>query len=349
MSPEAGRPLLTTIIPTYRRPQLLRRAIESVLQQDYDALQVCVYDNHSGDETAGIVAEMARADPRVRYFCHERNIGGLANFQHGMARVDTPYFSFLSDDDYLLPGFFAASVAALDAAPEAIFWAGLTLRVDDQGGFFDARMDSWQREGIFPPPAGVLRMLHGDAPCWAGTLFRRQAIDEIGLLDEQVGGAADLDYMLRAAARHPYIVSKMPVAVFTMNQASVSETAPLSMFWPGWLKMIENMRGVDALSADAREQIAGALHADARRMLFRRGAAALAKGSYTFARQSAQVLRQQYGMVARQMLLRAIATVCEALPPAQWLYTRCYRAVERRIVRRRDALRIKYSGILRQA
>jgi glycosyltransferase involved in cell wall biosynthesis len=341
------QPQITTVIPTFRRPALLRRAMLSVLEQDYSAFQLYVYDNASGDETAEVVAELARNDSRVRYHCHDQNIGGLANFQYGLARVDTPYFSFLSDDDYLLPGFFRKSVVSLDASREAIFWAGLTLRLDSQGGFFDARLDKWEREGLFSPPDGVLRMLHGDAPCWAGTLFRRQAIDEIGLLDEQVGGPADLDYMLRAAARHPYIVSKAPVAVYTMNPTSFSETAPLSVFWPGWLKMIENIR--DALPADAREQIVEALHADASRMLFRRGAGALAKGKdgYEFARQSAQALQQQYRMAARSFLLLAIAGVCERAPVLQRIYTAAYRAAERRIVRQRSALQAKYAGFER--
>jgi glycosyltransferase involved in cell wall biosynthesis len=319
----------------------------SVLQQDYPALQLRVYDNASGDETAAVVAEFARHDNRIHYHCHEQNIGGLANFQFGLARVDTPYFSFLSDDDYLLPGFLRASAASLDESAEAIFWAGLTLRLDGVGGFFDARLDKWDREGLFYPPDGMLRMLRGDAPCWTGTLFRRQVVDEIGLLDEKVGGPADLDYMLRAAARHPYIVSKTPVAVFTMNPDSFSETAPLSAFWPGWLKMIENIEAIDTLSAVARKQVVEALHADASRMLFRRAARALAKGDYEFARKSAHALRQQYGMAGRDLLLRTIASVCEHVPLTQRTYTAAHRAVERQMVRKRGALAEKYAGVVR--
>ena len=348
MSPEAEPALVTTIIPTFRRPQLLRRAIASVLEQDFAALRLCIYDNDSGDETAAVVGEFARTDPRVRYVCHERNIGGLANFQFGLARVDTPYFSFLSDDDYLLPGFFSAAVPAMEAAPEAIFWAGLTIRRETDGGFFDARVDKWPSEGLFFPPDGLQRLLGGDAPCWAGTIFRREALDEIGLLDEQVGAAADLDYMLRAAARHPYLVSKAPVAVFTMNPAAVSETAPLAVFWPGWLKMVDNVQAVESLSPEARAQVSETLHADARRMLFRRGANALAKGRHDFARQCAQALRDQYGLRAKPMLLRAIAALCQALPPAQWFYTASYRAAERRIIAKRAALRDRYAGLERR-
>lgn len=60
MSNVSQKPMITTIIPTYRRPRLLRRAIRSVLNQTYPHFQVCVYDNASGDETATIVADNIR-------------------------------------------------------------------------------------------------------------------------------------------------------------------------------------------------------------------------------------------------------------------------------------------------
>jgi glycosyltransferase involved in cell wall biosynthesis len=70
----AFKPLITTIIPTCRRPHLLRRAIKSVLNQTYPHFQVCVYDNASGDETAEVVSEFAKKDPRIKYHCHSENI-----------------------------------------------------------------------------------------------------------------------------------------------------------------------------------------------------------------------------------------------------------------------------------
>jgi glycosyltransferase involved in cell wall biosynthesis len=96
-----SKPLITTIIPTYRRPKLLRRAIKSVLNQTYPHFQVCVYDNASWDETADVVAEIAKKDARVKYHCHAENIGAIRNFNYGMVHVNTPFFSFLSDDDIL--------------------------------------------------------------------------------------------------------------------------------------------------------------------------------------------------------------------------------------------------------
>ena len=72
MNSISSAPLITTIIPTYRRPKLLQRAIRSVLNQTYPHFQVCIYDNASGDDTAAVVAEIAKGDPRVKYHCHPK-------------------------------------------------------------------------------------------------------------------------------------------------------------------------------------------------------------------------------------------------------------------------------------
>lgn len=52
--------LITTILPTYRRPQLLKRAIESVLKQTMQDFNLYIFDNASQDETPEIVSKYQR-------------------------------------------------------------------------------------------------------------------------------------------------------------------------------------------------------------------------------------------------------------------------------------------------
>src|SRR5438105_3287010 len=63
------------VIPTYRRPGLLRRAVRSALAQTHSDLEVWVYDNASGDETEAVVAELAAVDARLHYHRHQHNLG----------------------------------------------------------------------------------------------------------------------------------------------------------------------------------------------------------------------------------------------------------------------------------
>jgi glycosyltransferase involved in cell wall biosynthesis len=120
---------ITTIIPTFRRPHLVGRAICSVLSQNYEKFEVRVLDNASGDETGEVVKRIASGDPRVTYHCHPFDIGPWRNFKYGLDSVETPFFNLLSDDDALLPGFFTAALDSLERHPQAGMFAGATVRV----------------------------------------------------------------------------------------------------------------------------------------------------------------------------------------------------------------------------
>jgi glycosyltransferase involved in cell wall biosynthesis len=344
---QAVSPLITAIIPTYRRPQLLRRAISSVLEQEDARLQVCVYDNASGDETADVVASLAAKDSRVIYYQHPTNIGGLANFMFGMSRVKTPFFSLLSDDDYLLPEFYRRALAGLSQEPRAMCWAGITVSVDERGTVWDARVGHWPREGLLEAPDGFMAMTGGMAPMWTGILFRRTALDLVGMLDPEVLGPSDLEYVLRLAARFPYVLQKHPSAVFTLNSESFSATQPMSSFWPGWKRMLEKFSTDDVLDDAFKKQALHALSEDAQRMLFRRGANALAGARYDFVRDAADALKSDCGLTGRAALLRVLAAGCKHISMVQQAYTIAYRLAERHIVDSRNALQAEYGHLLK--
>ena len=342
-------PLITTIIPTYQRPKLLRRAIASALEQVGVPLQVCVYDNASGDETAEVVAALAAEDSRLVYRAHASNIGGLANFEFGLSRVDTPFFSLLSDDDYLLPGFYRRALAGLEMYPQAMCWAGMTLNVDERGRICDARVRNWPREGIYEPPDGFIRMTGGMAPTWTGILYRREVLDSVGMLDADVLGPSDLEFCLRLAAKFPYILEKHPSAVFTLNSESFSSTQPMSSFWPGWQRMMQKFEADDSLADAFKQEALKALRKDARRMLLRRGANGLAAGRMDFVRDAAAALMTDCGQAGQAYLLRIIAATCARSSVMQRAYTHTYRLAERRIIRSRSVLQEEYGSLLRTA
>lgn len=213
-----GEPMITTIIPTYRRPKLLRKAIISVLNQTYPHFQVCVYDNASGDETSGIVAEIAREDPRVTYHCHSENIGGIANFNYGMKKVTSPFFSLLSDDNTLLPTFFEDAICLLNQHPEAVLYAGRTVGIDEKGVQEDyERTHVWDAGLVFPPD-GLLHVIEKDLPgSIDGVLFRREVLDSIGLFDPSFNGAIDQDYMMRITRNHICYISKRHCVLYLLH------------------------------------------------------------------------------------------------------------------------------------
>src|SRR6266404_1458576 len=102
---------IVTVIPTFCRPQLLVRAVKSILSQNSEC-EAWVFDDASGDDTEIVVRKLG---PRVRYFRHLVNRGMMANTNFAVHSVDAEFFTILNDDDYLLPGFFDAAMQCFTA------------------------------------------------------------------------------------------------------------------------------------------------------------------------------------------------------------------------------------------
>lgn len=94
-------PLVSIGIPTYNRAGLLKRSIESALNQNYRNLEVIVSDNHSIDETKYVCQHYHSKDNRFRYIRQPRNIGPGANFAQVLKNSSGQFFMWLADDDWL--------------------------------------------------------------------------------------------------------------------------------------------------------------------------------------------------------------------------------------------------------
>jgi GT2 family glycosyltransferase len=307
-------PLITTIIPTYQRPAMLRRAIGSALAQSYTALRVCVYDNAGDPENAAVVAGFD--DPRVEYLRHPRNLGAFANFQFGLSWVSTPFFSFLADDDILLPDFYATAMAALDQEPTAAFAAMRVVLVDGAGSML-AVDGAGLGPGLYRPPDGLLTLVERGHINWVGILFRRTALEQVPALDERTAPSFDLDFELRLAARSPFVVCDQPGALMVHHHGSASVEARLSDTWPAFLQIIDNATGAEATPAPVRQRLREAMERELAGRLYRIGRAAARQGQVDEADRAAALIAERYGWHRRATLIRLTARICAAVPPTR--------------------------------
>lgn len=328
--------MITTIIPTYRRPQLLARAVRSVLAQSYPHFQVIVYDNGSGDDTAGVVAALAAEDSRVRYEAHPENIGALKNFNYGLGRVDSDYFSLLSDDDLLLPHFYEQAMQGFADYPTAMFVATPVILVDERGRVLLVTGNEWA-PGLYTAPKALLQMARREHFVWTGLLFRREVL-ELGLLDPEIGLSSDMDLQLRIASRHAIAVAPRPGAIFLVHTASPSSYPRIRQYWPGWARMIAKIADNAQLTPEVRKAVQRGLERRLASALFRIGILSSSRGYEEEALLAAATLQSRYGHRLKPMLLRAVAGSCRRVPGV--------RAVLHAVVTR---LRWRRRGLLRQA
>ena len=111
-------PLVSVVIPTYNRAHCLSRAIDSVLAQTHDNLEIVVVDDGSRDETRDVIQERYGHEKRVKYF-YQKNTGVSGARNHGMAESQGDFVALLDSDDVWFPWKLEAQLAVFRAFPEA--------------------------------------------------------------------------------------------------------------------------------------------------------------------------------------------------------------------------------------
>lgn len=85
-------PLVSVGIPTYNRPEGLRRTLECITGQTYKNLEIIVSDNCSpGPVNEKVVREFMARDRRIRYFRQDENKGAGFNFRFGLGQSSQTY------------------------------------------------------------------------------------------------------------------------------------------------------------------------------------------------------------------------------------------------------------------
>lgn len=93
-------PLVSVGIPTYNRPEGLRRTLECITNQTYKNLEIIVSDNCSPTaETETVVNEFIKKDRRIKFFRQEENKGPYLNYKFVLERSRGEFFMLAADDD----------------------------------------------------------------------------------------------------------------------------------------------------------------------------------------------------------------------------------------------------------
>jgi len=126
-------PLLSVGLPVYNGLPYLEETLRSVRDAEFQDYELIVCDNASTDGTGEVVQELARKDPRIRYFRNERNIGAARNFNRSFELARGKYFRWLASDDLHSHGAIARCVEVLERDP-SVFLAFPRTRVIDAVG-----------------------------------------------------------------------------------------------------------------------------------------------------------------------------------------------------------------------
>lgn len=210
------RPLVTVVIPTHDRPELLRTAIASVIEQTYGGpIEVLVvHDRSEPDHTV----EAETPGRRVVVVANDRNPGLAGARNCGIVAAAGELVAFLDDDDSWLPDKLAAQVDLLDSDPGCeLVSCGIVV---DYDGRSTVRVVGNDRVTYPELLRSRMSMVHSSTLLIRTATLRDQG--GLGLVDEDIPGAQneDWDLLIRAAARHDLRVVDRPMVRVRWGRAS---------------------------------------------------------------------------------------------------------------------------------
>ncbi len=200
-----SRSSVSVVIPTYNRANIVLRALRSVFDQTDPVQEVLLIDDGSTDNTEAVVRQAYGA--RVRYI-RQANAGVSAARNRGIRASHSDLVAFLDSDDLWLPEKTRLQVEFMHQHPAF----GMVLcdveRVSEDGSLIDVL----RRREVLPADGMIFRdVLRNSALVPASAMVRREVFDSVGVFDESLRTAEDLDFHLRVARLWPIGVVERPL------------------------------------------------------------------------------------------------------------------------------------------
>ncbi len=191
--------MVSIIIPTYNRANVIKRAIDSVLRQTYDSYEVVVVDDGSTDETESVIAGIQ--DARIRYIALKENQGVAHARNIGIREARYDYIAFLDSDDEWLPDKLELQMRLFRNSTEDI-------------GMVYCRMGGLTRDGkkrfVCPAQYFSRELLEGEMFRFLlrqnviGTptvIVCKDCLDQVGGFKETIQCLEDWEWILRIAGK----------------------------------------------------------------------------------------------------------------------------------------------------
>mgnify|MGYP001469099266 CR=1 FL=1 len=178
---EKTKDLVSAIIPVYNGEKFLAEAIDSVLTQDFNSIEIIVVDDGSTDNSAAISKDI----PEVLY-AYQSNQGTAAALNHGVKLARGDFYAFLDADDIWLSGKLSSQMEFLINNPETDMVFGHHRR------FYSypiGKTDQNSKEMISKPLTAYMKQ---------NALIRREAFWRVGLFDTCFELGDFIDWFSRA-------------------------------------------------------------------------------------------------------------------------------------------------------
>ena len=184
--------LVSVVIPTHNREDLLGRAVDSALAQTYQNIEIIVVSDGSEDRTDEIMKEYEQKNTNVKYISYHPGMGGNHARNEGIKAANGEWVAFLDDDDEWHTDKIARQIHAAKKDLKIGLVCTAINSVDDATG----------KSSIYIPPAPKdcsVEILRGN--CIGSTttvMMKHDVLDKCGMFDEDLKAKQDFELWIRA-------------------------------------------------------------------------------------------------------------------------------------------------------
>jgi glycosyltransferase involved in cell wall biosynthesis len=207
---------VSVIIPTYNAAEFIAEALDSVLAQTYDDLEVIVVDDGSQDSTADIVSEYAGVT-----LIRQSNSGAAAARNRALQEATGDYIAFLDADDLWLPDKTTTQVRFLSES--GLKWC----YCDSYFAWYGAREYVGSLSNVQGPRVGdvLVQYLSGNFSIpLPATMVKCEVFDHVGNFDETMRTVEHTDLWARIAVHYELGYVEQPLVVIRKRRDSLKET-----------------------------------------------------------------------------------------------------------------------------
>lgn len=218
--------LISVIITTYKREEdVVKRAVDSVLNQTYNNIEIIIVDDSPDDyERRKNVENMiiSLKDSRIKYIKHDVNLGACAARNTGIKESKGMYIAFLDDDDEWLPTKLEKQISLISKPNIGLVYCKQIIYNETFGKTY---LDNHKRyKGqVFDK---LLRDNFIGSTSFA--LIRRECFDTCGLFNVNLKSAQDYDMWLRIAKSYSIDYVDEPLVIYHVHKNERISSNPLN-------------------------------------------------------------------------------------------------------------------------
>ena len=211
------QPLISIVIPTYKRDDLLIQAVLSAVNQTgFTAYEIVIVDNNP-DSDASLIncLTITAATPTIKYYVNPHNLGMFGNWNRGIALAQGQWITLLHDDDWLYSNFLSTANVFLRSDYDVLACASAI-------GEEDYPVTSTAPESSRLVRAGEIsinRLILGNISPAPGILIRKSLLVEMGGFDEKYYPCSDYFTYVRCALNGKALIIRQTLAYYRTSDS----------------------------------------------------------------------------------------------------------------------------------